>query len=49
LYRTKVSDEGIAHLKKLAKLKTIELKRTQISEEAAKELQEALPNCKVIR
>lgn len=48
LYRTKITDAGIEHLKKLSNLKTVELKRTEVSKEAAQELRESLPKCKVI-
>lgn len=48
LYRTHITDAGNEHLKKLTKLKTIELKKTKFTEEAVKELQEQLPDCKVI-
>ncbi len=48
LYRTHITDAGNEHLKKLTKLKTIELKKTELTEEGIKELQEQLPDCKVI-
>ncbi len=48
LYRTHISDAGLETLKKLTKLKTVELKKTDMTAEAVKELQQQLPDCKVI-
>ncbi|WP_197532609.1 hypothetical protein [Symmachiella macrocystis] len=48
LYRTHITDAGNEHLKKLTKLKTIELKKTELTEAGVQELQEQLPDCKVI-
>ena len=48
LYRTHITDAGNEHLRKLTKLKTIELKKTELTEEGIQELQEQLPDCKVI-
>lgn len=41
------TDAGVAHLKGLTNLQTLELIGGWISDEAARELQRALPNCKI--
>lgn len=42
-----VTDAGLKHLKKLTKLKELNLSVTFVSQEAAKQLQAALPDCKI--
>jgi hypothetical protein len=44
---TQVSDAGIEHLKSLRGLQIVHLSETDVSQEAAKELERALPNCQV--
>jgi len=43
LFKTQVSDAGIAHLKVLVNLETLLIAGSRISEAGAKELQRALP------
>ena len=47
LQQTEISDAGLDNLRKLAKLKTLDLTVTFVSPEAAKKLQAALPGCEV--
>jgi internalin A len=43
LNRTHVTDAGLVHLKGLTKLHVLEIVGTQVTEEGAKELEQALP------
>ena len=47
LHRTKVSDAGLAHLKGLTKLESLLLYSTKVTNAGVKQLQQALPNCKI--
>jgi hypothetical protein len=49
LQNTKVSDVGLAHLKKLAELRHLTLIGTQVSTVEVDEIQSALPSCRIIR
>lgn len=44
---TQVTDAGLVHLKGLTKLQTLSLYSTQVTPEGVKDLQQALPNCKI--
>ena len=46
---TKVTDAGLVNLKALTRLQTLVLSRTRITDAGVKDLQEALPNCKIVR
>ena len=46
---TFVTDAAVAHLKKLAGLRTLDLRQTAVSDAGAKQLAEALPKCKILR
>jgi hypothetical protein len=43
LYRTKVTDAGLAHLRGLPKLKTVDLRETQVTEAGVEALRQARP------
>lgn len=49
LSSTKVTDVGLEHLKGLSSLKTLNIRNTQVTDEGVKTLQDALPNCKIVR
>ena len=49
LMRTQVTDGGLHHLKGLSNLKALYLGRTQVTEEGMTKLQQALPNCEIVR
>ena len=44
---TKVTDAGLAHLKGLTSLKKLWLYNTKVTAAGVKQLQQALPNCKI--
>ncbi len=44
-----VSDAGLEHLTGLTQLKSLELQHTQVTDTGVKKLQQALPNCEIIR
>ncbi|MBL4886165.1 MAG: hypothetical protein JKY95_16740 [Planctomycetaceae bacterium] len=44
---TKVSDAGLVHLKGLTGLRRLHLEDTKVTKEGVKELQTALPKCKI--
>jgi hypothetical protein len=47
LRQTEVTDAGLEYLKVLTKLRYLNLKGTQVSDEAVEKLQQALPYCVV--
>jgi hypothetical protein len=49
LVGTRITDAGLAHLKSLSNLETLEVRDTHVTDAGARELQEALPNLKIIR
>jgi len=49
LQGTSVTDASIPVLKVMTALKTLNLEKTQISDRGVRELQKALPNCKIKR
>ena len=48
LSATKVTDAGLVHLKRLTKLKYLNLRDTKVTDASVKKLQQALPNCKIL-
>jgi Leucine-rich repeat (LRR) protein len=48
LSQDKLTDESVEHLKKLTKLKTLNLAGTTLSDAARASLKEALPDCQII-
>jgi hypothetical protein len=44
-----VTDAAIPHLKTLSKLKTLSLFGSKVTDDGVKELQKAIPNCKIDR
>jgi hypothetical protein len=49
LVGTQVTNSGLEHLKVLTKLEYLNLEETKVTHEGVKKLQEALPNCKIVR
>lgn len=49
LARCKISDSGLVHLQNLRTLESLNLSDTDVSEEAINSLQDALPNCRIIK
>ena len=49
LDQTQITDAGLQHLKGLTQLERLGLKRTKVTDEGVKKLQQALPNCKIVR
>jgi CMP-2-keto-3-deoxyoctulosonic acid synthetase len=49
LDRATVSDAGLEHLKELTQLRCLFLRGTKVTDEGVKKLQQALPNCQIIR
>ena len=49
LDNTQVTDAGLEHLKGLTQLQHLLLFNTQVTDEGVKKLQQALPNCEIIR
>ena len=49
LENTKVTDTGLEQLKGLTQLQRVDLTGTKVSDEGVKKLQEALPNCEIVR
>ena len=45
----RVSDAGLAHLRGLAQLQTLDLRKTQVTDAGIQGLQKSLPNCKICR
>jgi hypothetical protein len=46
---TRVTDVGLAHLNRFVTLRTLNLTATSVTDAGVDELQNALPNCKIIR
>lgn len=46
---TDVTDTGLEHIKDLRGLRTLVLARTRVTDEGVAKLQQALPNCRVVR
>jgi hypothetical protein len=46
---TQVDDAGLAHLKGLARLRSLDLENTRVTAEGVKELQQSLPTTEVHR
>jgi hypothetical protein len=49
LNRTAITDAGLRHLERLPQLQELWLNGTNVTDEGVKELQQALPNCKIER
>jgi hypothetical protein len=49
LYNTRITDAGLEHVKGLKQLRELNLTYTQVTDKGVKKLQEALPNCKIVR
>jgi hypothetical protein len=49
LDRTQITDAGLQHLTGLTELKWLDLRFTHVTDEGIKKLQQALPNCEIIR
>jgi hypothetical protein len=47
LNRTKVTDDGLEHLKGMTSLRRLLLQRTKVTDAGVRKLQQALPNCKI--
>jgi len=46
---TQVTDSGLEHLAGLTNLRWLNVNRSQVTEEGVKKLQEALPDCEIVR
>ncbi len=44
-----MTDAGLLDLEELSQLKELHLKKTHVTNEGVKKLQQALPNCKIER
>ncbi len=49
LENTQVTDAGLVHLRGLSQLQELGLADTKVTNEGVKKLQQALPNCKIVR
>jgi hypothetical protein len=49
LFGTKVTDVGLVYLKGLTSLQTLDLRRTSVTTAGLKDLQAALPSCKITK
>ena len=49
LWGTQITDAGLMHLKGLPELEGLDLRDTQVTDKGVKELQDALPNCRIRR
>lgn len=49
LSRTRVSDAGLVHLNGLTSLQSLSFENTQVTDGGVKDLQAALPKCKIIK
>jgi|SRR5436190_4447146 len=48
LWGANISDTGLEYLKRFTKLTTLDLRRTKVTPDGVRELQKALPNCKIL-
>ena len=44
-----ITDAGLGHLEQVPQLETLHLERTQVTEQGVRQLQKALPNCRIVR
>ena len=49
LNHTRITDAGLVHLEGLTNLEYLNLEQTHVTDEGVKKLQEALPDCEIIR
>jgi len=49
LYGVGLTDAGLAHLKRLTNLSKLDIRATRVTDDGVKELQQALPNLKILR
>lgn len=49
LFSSGITDAGLEHLEQLPQLETLYLEKTQVTEQGVGKLQEALPDCRIIR
>ena len=47
IHDTKVTDEGLKHLKELTKLQSLVLKFTKVTDEGVEKFRTAIPNCRI--
>lgn len=45
---TRVTDTGLVHLRGLGQLRTLDLQHTKVTDKGVRDLQKALPNCKIL-
>ena len=46
---TKITDAGLVYLQGLSQLQELHIANTKVTEQGVKKLQQALPNCKIVR
>ena len=49
LSKTEVTDAGLEHIKGLTKLEMLDLRKTRVTDEGVKRLEEGLPDCLILR